>query len=386
MKIFFEGIEVFDTIKGELLFYAIKEMVMKSDIENILQVKPASLQLFSKETFCPTFYCLTFETFGEQMIGWNTNGIKVRPKLNFFEVFLFFALLINLSFALMTGLLVQLNPYLKDNRIVLSLVSVFGSSLASLLITELFAIIYRNGVKNQLNKKIASGESTNVWYLFQTIILTVILVISVVSTIIVKILVIKDNEIRKTLKIEGIDETILLLTLFASTLVITASFGVIFLGIFRYLFRLLSFRGQKKFQRDSEKGTEGSIYSEVSDGSTYVSTASDKKAERKERGETLEEIGEASKKCPTQKSPKNKGTEKEEFDEKGYKIGGKRLTFNTERLDREAKDTEKIKRLSTKSVIAKPTNSKGYENPEDFRLTHSKIDKEVKQMNKKKKN
>ena len=39
----------------------------------------------------------------------------------------------------------------------------------------------------------------------------------------------------------------------------------------------------------------------------------------------------------------------------------------------------------TKSVISKPTHSKGYENPEDFRLTHSKIDRELKDEKKKKK-
>ena len=377
---------------GYSLFYSVREQV--ENASDFKQTKTHSVKppkLFTAETFCPTFRSLTVETFGDKFVHPNTHdqtrGVRVQPKLNWLEELIFFALLVTVTYCVMFGFLIQFKSLFTINDGSVIVCSVFTSSLMALLITELFAHIYRRAIKAQYNTRayVKDSSCACIWVIILLLSNFFLLTMSVTATVLPDLVLTRtipgnnNKTVTTYLNMNGMNETPFLLLCLLCTLLITSTIGTLLFGLIRYLIRWFTFESYST-QADTEKGLVApTIYTETSDA-TEASTLSDKVVERKKTGQDLNQIKQISEVAhktdgTTEKTEKSKRKDAKKSQKKSppkkAPIRGQRLTFNTDRLEREYADKEKKKRLITESVITKPRKSKGFENPENFRLSDS---------------
>lgn len=389
---------------GYALFYPVREQVHNVGIDfkdiKAFVVKPP--KLFIPETFCPNFYSLSVETFGDKFVHPNTSevikGVKVQPKLNWFETLLFFAVLITGTYCTMFGILTFCAGKAdKSYKSLVIVLAIFVSSFVALLVTELLAYIYRRGIKGPYNARMTANETSLLWLIIVVFCYLLLLVISFLATVIPSVLLVsKDELITKKLHLGQMPEYVFLLLCLGSALTITFTIGIIIFGLIRYFIRWLTFDSYST-QHDIEKAVNPHITTEPTD-TTEQSTLSDKVVVRKETGQDLNQIkhisqvgskdkniSERTSERTTERAAKSKKKEEEtkrsskKSPEMKPKVktkakSGKRLDFNTDRLEKELIDKEKNKKLVTQSVITQPRSSKGFENPEKYRLIDSKTD------------
>ena len=96
----------------------------------------------------------------------------------------------------------------------------------------------------------------------------------------------------------------------------------------------------------------------------------------KESGADLQKIEEKSLE-KKDVSPKNTNQKRSKTPPKRTVDEEKRLLFSTAKLEESLKD-KRTRDLVTESQVSDPTQSTGFDSPEDYRLTHSTIDKKEK--------
>lgn len=404
-------------------------------------MKAQQIQCFSKQTLTPSFIPLSIEDFGypidsddsNKSISEESNGVLLSPKIHWFEAIIFTVLFLNLTFFLMTVILVYLTKTLDTNNTII--VAFLLSGLISLSITESLSIIYRENIKLNYNLKCSQmrvefGNASNCWTCIRCFFLLLVFVLSVLSSVSIPFVInSRDNADNKTLSKEYefniisnhmLNEILFLLIFLSASLLITVTFWFILFGMFRFLCRHRLLKPSKvdiesgnrdnskkskksssiKSNRDltirslkSNRGMSGinskrsslieeSIGKENSDKSTKdrpKSQLSDRNNSESSSGKSQKGLKFDSQSSSLSKSPKSSiGDQKSrsESSRKAKKRSPKvrELNFGTDVLEKEMKNSEKRSRLTTNSVIAQPTKSVGYINPEDFRLTESRIE------------
>lgn len=428
-KIFLEGIESYDLKNGERRFYSVQEFIINEDKELALvyNVKEHEPTFFSKQVLTPCFLPLDIEDFGRPLNSIRfsensieeSNGVIIRAKLVFYEVFVFTALFVELTSFITVSILVYFGDISDTNSTTVA--AILLSGFFSLSITESLAIIYRDYIKYYYNRKcspmrIESGTSSKTWsfiryfYLFLVFVSTFLLSITVpvmISSRTQKSTLAEDYSFD-VIKNRANNEILFLLLFLTASLLVTVIVWFVFFGVLRYMYRSLvkypkitaivdiesakddyNLQPNKKsFSETSDKtknykelkyksNVEQSLRNEISgfekrnriDNQSADKKANDSRKEKKvgrtdSQTSTLSSIMSSS---DSSKSKKNKSkTEKYE-----------KLELGTNLLEEELADREKQNRLLTNSVIHEPTNSVGFINPEYFRLSNSQIDTRI---------
>ncbi|XP_054157621.1 uncharacterized protein LOC128955966 [Oppia nitens] len=362
-EIFMNGIELEDLWSGRRLYYNFNEMIKSgTNVQTIASVivKPQELKLCTKETFCPNFENPSLSTFGRDLNqtstmktrGQELHGISIKPKLNWFEMTVFYAFLMNLIFlanVLILFAIYDLKIKLKGiDKYIKIVVSIVLSGFVPLIVTDIMALIYNYCIKSKYNTSVSLSAkekliACNLMPIILYIYLLIVIGLTISSSIGVQYLLrlFDYSELTESVQISGLND-ILFVIMFVISLVVTFTLWLIILGFIKYIFNFMTFN--PKIVRD-----DISIITDMS------STDSKKDPTRDEKEEQLK----------TKINVKIKGKVKA----KDPNV----IRFDTTRLDNDANDKHKVKRVSTGSLIHSPTHSKGYINPEEFRITESKV-------------
>lgn len=359
-NIFLEAIEFNDQMTGERTFFAIKNHIygigMNEAVVHI--IKPQELKFCSKQTFCPDFHCLHIEYYGEPIekpaqYPEEIYGIRLLPKLNWFEEFVFISYLIHLSFAFMAGILFYFQDYSDLEK---TIGSVLGSGLISPTVTQIMAFTYRFVIKRKYVSKcspmkVEAKKSSVFWQLFRSLYLSSILALTVLLSILAIFLINEPLRLNYTF-IGGSDEreTGILITLLVFSLLIVYTVWLPAFAIIRFVFRLIFFK-PKSVASDLESHTDRHDSDlGLNKGVTSPSPRSKLTPEKSERSEGL-------------KSAKSRSRRHQ-----------KSRSVSDKKQDEEEDKYSDMDELNTGSVIVKPTKSVGYIDPNVFKLSDSKID------------
>ncbi|CAG2107244.1 unnamed protein product [Medioppia subpectinata] len=353
--IFMDGIEIEDEWTGRRLYFPIREYIKgRDELKDAkeISVKRQQLRLFSKQTLCPNFENPLIQETGEEVTdsGKRVNAVSIKPRLDLFEVSLFYALLFNLTF-FANYLMVFLGVNSKPDSI-LQYITYFGglaaTGLLSFVITDTIAYVYVRYIKTYRKPKTKPPVNTDCFWAFVRVLyLMSVFVVAIISSIGTQLLFAFNNitspiEDLMPGNYSGVYALIIIIGVFMIGLIIQFTIWISFLALIKYFFLLMFF---------------GQNYTHMEDSSYMTDTTTEPKdVERREKQEVIK--GSATVK--TDKKPKTPVKLNAETKSKLVKFG-------VHRLDKELEDKERIERLSGKSLIHPITKSKGYIDPESLR-------------------
>lgn len=366
------GLELNDQMSGERLFFAVNSFIENIEMSSAIvhNIKSQKLDYCSKQTLCPDFYSTDSESFGQNMKRFpdcpeEPHGVRLLPKLNWFEVFVFTAFLFHLTFALMVAILFYFNQ--SSDALKLS-TSVLGAGLTAPTVTQMVGYSYRSVVKTHYNSKcspmrVESNRSSTFWSTFRVLFLLSFLLLSVLFSILSILLI--TGVFR--LELDFIDSTnseaMTLIVLFMLCCAVTHILWIPLFANIRFLFRLIFYK-PKSGPSDLEPVIDYSKPSKPATDQTTTPSHSSKTNKSEKSGNREEYERSGSVKSKKEKSRHEKSWSEKSRSEKENSLGE----------DKPYSAMSKDNELNTGSVIVKPTKSLGYIDPKMFRLTESSIE------------
>lgn len=382
----FKGLELNDQMSGERLFFAVNSFIENIEMSSAIvhNIKSQKLNYCSKQTLCPDFYSTDSESFGEEMKRFpdcpeEPKGVRLLPKLNWFEVFVFTSFLFHLTFALMVGILFYFNESSDGLKVS---ASVFGAGLTAPTVTQMVGYTYRSVVKTHYNSKcssmrVESNMSSTFWSTFRVLFLLSFLVLCLLFSILSILLITRDFTLELYFIDSTYSEAMTLIVLFMLCCAVTHLLWIPLFANIRFLFRLIFYK-PKSGPSDLEPVIDNSKPYKPATDQTTTSSGSSKtnKSEKSGNREEYERSGNVKSKSKKEKSRHEKSSSEKSRSEKE----------NSDEEDKPYSAMSKDNQLNTGSLIVKPTKSLGYIDPKMFRLTESSIESKEDLKNKDKEN
>jgi hypothetical protein len=408
-KIFLEGIELHDLKNGEQRFYSIQQFIFNEEMKDakVHEVKELEITYCSKQTLAPNFVPLVLENFGRPIKSTKKdgtieeeNGLIISPKLDWFEAIIFYSFFFMSTFFTTVAILVFKSSLLNTTST--AIMDLFLSGFFALLFTESLSIIFRDYIKRNYNAKcapmrVSSGTSSKTWSFIRGFYLFLVFMCALSVSISIPFMInSRKKSGSKTLaeehefnafKNSTFNEICFLLFFLFASLLITLTIWFVVFGMIRYFWRkrrLFNYNlesSNSETKRPEKKSSQEVITPPAVETDSIKTEENTTQAKRKRKSQYSDNTNDESlgkKKRVYKTDSQIKATltlsSRSHSSKRKKKSKHQKLGLGTKYLEQEMANKEKRNRLTTASVIVRPTKSVGFINPEEFRLSQSSTD------------
>ena len=367
----FKGFEILDQMTGERSFFLINKPIENTDMKRAIvhSVIPQRLVFFSRQTFSPDFHSTDNETFGttvETPANSPEEIFKIRllPKLNWFEVFVFRVFLIHTTFTVLIACLI----YLQDNEdYEMIAASTLAAGMIAPTVTQIVGFTYRSIIRTNYDFncspiKVERNQSSVFWTAIRFFYLITFFGICGLLSAIAIILIEDDFEFHIQYKDKlGYNDLLLVLILFLISLLVIYLLWLPLFCIIRFLCRLTFFNSPDIQVKDSADQAKDNIRDSIdSDVKSTASAGGHQSSHESGKSGQKDKSLRLRSNLMSTKESRDSGVDDNDMDEDSEKC----LKYS---------GVSKTDNLNTGSVIVRPTKSLGYIDPENFKLSESRI-------------